>query len=122
MRDCQLAEPVNNLAITYKNLPRPITRILTVGLSRITGSCLFEPPESASSSSPDYCFQSDPMKTGADYAAISKSISPPRRPRNGYLTASTAFFPAAICIQVIRQYSASPCRLRPFHSSFKISD
>lgn len=113
---------MNNLAITYKNLPRPITRTHPVGLTRITGSWLFEPPESASSSSPDYCFQSDPMKTGADYAGISKSISPRRSPRNGYLTASRAFFPAAICIHVIRQYSASPCRLRCFNSSFKISD
>jgi hypothetical protein len=56
---------VNNLAITYKNLPRSIICIHPVGLTWITGSWPFEPPKSASSQSAAYCFRNDPMKTGA---------------------------------------------------------
>jgi hypothetical protein len=122
MHNYQLAELVNNLAITYKNLPRYVICIHRVGLTRITGSWSFEPPESALPPSVADCFRNDPIKIGAQCAGISKSISPPWRLRNGYLTASRAFFPAAICIQVIRQYSANPCRLRCFNSSLKISD
>jgi hypothetical protein len=54
--NCQLAEAVNNLAITYKNFSWWVTRIRPGGRIRITGIQRFEPLKSACPLSTDYWF------------------------------------------------------------------